>query len=50
MGRNKGRSCSGPEINGRKAPRNGGHRAKNAKEVWVDVLADGGKEWIRIYR
>lgn len=49
MGRNKGGSCSGPENNGRKAPLNGGHRAKNAKEVWVDVLADGGKEWIRIY-
>lgn len=50
MGRDKGGSWSGAESKGRKVPGNGGHKARKAKEIWVDVLADGGKEWIRIYR
>lgn len=46
----KGGSWLGPGSKGRKIPGSGGKRAKKTKEVWVDVLAEGGKEWIRIYR
>lgn len=43
MGRNKGGSCSGPENNGRKAPLNGGHRAKTRKRFGWTFLRMGVK-------
>lgn len=49
MGSDKGGSWLEPGSKARKIPGSGGKREKKTKEVWVDVLAAGGKEWIRIY-
>ncbi|OCF38183.1 hypothetical protein I316_00408 [Kwoniella heveanensis BCC8398] len=44
------RSGASTPLGARKGGSNGASSVKGKeKEVWVDVVADGGKEWIRIY-